>query len=249
MRITHAGKIGDLLWALPTMKALGSFDLVTSPYCEGLLPLLRRQGYIKSAEVDPEWEVEFSAPLKPWAPPSGIPGIHLSMREWPSPTIAEYYPKLLKEQYGHEVTPDFSQPWLTLDGWIHNEIVVAFSDEYAESKAGCLTHLLHEFPSQNFRLCVMEGSRMEKDFHFPFRNCQVETVDLLGLASRLRSAKIVIACNSAPHVLGAALGRPVIVYEPQTMRHQTCFKAPVTRISYVDSPNSFEVVSVLKGLL
>jgi len=60
MKLVHSGDLGDIIYALPTLKALGGCDLVLSPVgakvravmtqsqFENIEPLLRQQKYIKS---------------------------------------------------------------------------------------------------------------------------------------------------------------------------------------------------------
>lgn len=57
MKIHHGGKQGDLIYALPVMKALArasgeKIHLVTSVLCFGIVPLLFEQPFISNVEID-----------------------------------------------------------------------------------------------------------------------------------------------------------------------------------------------------
>ncbi len=57
MKISHLGKNGDLVYALPVIKALARIrgepiTIFTSPLCYQIVPLLWEQPYIKDVEID-----------------------------------------------------------------------------------------------------------------------------------------------------------------------------------------------------
>lgn len=60
MRVSHFGKMGDMVYALPAIRALarihGPVHITTSPLCWQMLPLLWEQPYIREAWVDGERE-------------------------------------------------------------------------------------------------------------------------------------------------------------------------------------------------
>lgn len=105
---THPGRFGDILWALPTMRALSEayeapVELMLSAKYESLRPLLDHQPYISCTGFDPAWRVQETAPISPRCPPqsevyeqaSAATGeryydhvYHLGYRGWPEPTLA-----------------------------------------------------------------------------------------------------------------------------------------------------------------
>lgn len=243
-QVTHGGRLGDLLWAAASMQALGQVDLSLSSYCAPIQPLLTKQPWCSSAKVLPSWNVQFTAPITPWDP-GGMPEgtLHMSMREWPSPTLGEYYPKLLQQEYGLTVQPNWAGPWIDV-GPVdqRQEVVVSFSDEYAESKAGLVMALRAASPLP-IRLLVRRGSRIQTDFGLE-REVSVEVCDMVRLAERLKGARVAVTDNSVGHPLGVAVGANLVVYEPQSMRHNPVFKAPSScqNVRYSDSVNSFELI-------
>ena len=70
--VSHPGKIGDALWALPTIKWLCEkhgcqADFFTSPYCAPMLSLVAYQPYIRTAQVMPGYVAVAYAPgVQPW---------------------------------------------------------------------------------------------------------------------------------------------------------------------------------------
>lgn len=250
---THPGKHGDALWSMATIKTYAELigrdvELVVSPYLTPLIPLLYKQPYLSNVSTGLAWEVEFSAPVRPWEAPGilrddDVEVIHLGMREWPTPTLGEYYPRLLQQEYGLTVQPNWAEPWIDV-GPVdrRQEAVVSFSDEYAESKAGLVMALRAASPLP-IRLLVRRGSRIQTDFGLE-REVSVEVCDMQRLAERLASARVAVVCNSVAHPLGVAVGANLVVYEPQPMRHNPVFKAPPScqNVRYSDSVNSFELI-------
>jgi len=84
MRVHHAGKNGDLIYALPVVKALarshGKVTLVTSALCYQLVPLLWEQPYIQDVEMDytRPYKIDDRGSLDPWNVLSPEEGINLS---------------------------------------------------------------------------------------------------------------------------------------------------------------------------
>lgn len=261
MIFTHPGRLGDLLWALPTIEAMRKIDpspvaLYVSKYCE---PLVRLLGYkYEHVEVLDSWDVEFSAPVKPWKAP--LPdkhqfrdAYHLGLRQWPSPTLLEYYPRLMFQEYNVSLNIDPNQPWLAnviepSSPEISHDILIAFSDEYVEQKVGYLSALRRAFPKLDIALTGTETSRLYQDFMLP-KVDSIYVADVYALAKLMPSARVVITCNSMPHPLASSLGCRTIIIEPNPMRHQAVFKAPIKRNTYIDSVNSFELIDAVKAAL
>lgn len=84
LAIHHAGKMGDLIYALPVMKALSrergeKVHLITSALCFQLVPLLWEQSYIQNVEMDYSRSYCMrNGSVEPWAVLSPGEGINLS---------------------------------------------------------------------------------------------------------------------------------------------------------------------------
>lgn len=106
---TFPGKFGDLLWALPTIRAISRrvgepVDLLVAKPFDSITPLLRHQPYLRKVWADPRWEVLDTAPISPRVPqltwdtsdtPDHDPWaasydaiLHLGYRDWPTPDVA-----------------------------------------------------------------------------------------------------------------------------------------------------------------
>lgn len=83
MKVHHAGKMGDLIYALPVIRALarkhGKITLVTSALCYQLVPLLWEQPYLADVEIDYQraYKIDDGGCMDPWAVLDGD-GINLS---------------------------------------------------------------------------------------------------------------------------------------------------------------------------
>ena len=92
MKIHHAGKMGDLVYALPVLRALArtrgeKVTLVTSAHCWQMAPLLWEQPYIEDVEIDDSHPYEIVNNIwTGWDHFKNGEGINLS------PQPAHYYP-------------------------------------------------------------------------------------------------------------------------------------------------------------
>lgn len=103
---TMPGRFGDLLWALPTVRALSlayaaPVDLLISGKYQAILPLLVAQPYIGMVSWSAEWVVQETAPMTPRVPPAEVLAdrsarygpyhavYHLGYETWPEGTLAE----------------------------------------------------------------------------------------------------------------------------------------------------------------
>ena len=84
MKIHHGGKNGDLIYALPVIKALarahGPITLMTSVLCYQLVPLLYEQPYLKDVEMIYGEARITKGVVEPWAVLSPEEGINLSLQ-------------------------------------------------------------------------------------------------------------------------------------------------------------------------
>lgn len=104
-------KIGDLLFCLPTAKALAKkhnlpVDFYTSQYCQPVLSLLEYQGFISRAIVPPSYKIEgYYRGIQPWQMPVTEEYehiYHLGFSDWPVTNMIDYYAQIVDivpEQY------------------------------------------------------------------------------------------------------------------------------------------------------
>lgn len=98
------GKFGDVIWALPSLRALSRrigapVDLIVAAPFASICPLIRQQDYIGKCWADPAWQTQDTAPISPRVPSlswdrEAIPDhdpwaaaydhiLHLGYRGWP----------------------------------------------------------------------------------------------------------------------------------------------------------------------
>lgn len=228
---TFPGRAGDLLWALPTVRAIAEVaqhpvDLQIAGEFASMVDLLSQQDYLSGVWADPRWTL---TPPDDWKAPR-LPRdydriFHLGYHGWPSLPLPREVEALLAEQWTSDLPGlppriDLSRPWITVKPWtqLPHDIAVGWSDCHFELKYG-LTRLLsenwaHEHTS-GFVLAA-PGSRWVSEG-------DMEAVDWLEAARRLASAKVFLGDCSALHVLAVALGILAVVVEPMEARLSSIF--------------------------
>ena len=244
---THPGKFGDLLWALPTLRYIagcehGAVELWIPAALDPLRPILEAQPYIGHVWADQEWQVQDTAPATPRVPPSlrtdeSMRLWHLGYETWPSRPLPFEVAARVADLTPQEL--DLS-PWITIPSafsslgkvsgspeWIRmhygepasllpyhqDEILVAWTDRWFELKLGLNTWLQAQGLSL-FSPC-MEGSR--------FQAVGARALAWPALAYAIEARDVVLTDCSAIHVLAAAMGKQVVVVEPETDRHHEIF--------------------------
>lgn len=182
MRIacTFPGKYGDLLWALPTIRALSRrigepIDLYVARDFASITSLISQQPYIGACTAIDLWETQDTAPISPRAPmifdaiPTGYDAIlDLGYRGWP------VYPLPLETLHCLngllQETPKLGQaviapqelaleePWITETGFTPlapggkvQVCAVGFTDEYLETKVGVFLLTMEAFRRDTLR--------------------------------------------------------------------------------------------------
>lgn len=234
MRIlcTFPGRAGDLLWALPTLRAVSEHfgtpvDLRIAGEFEGMVPLLTVQPYLARIRADPAWHMSDA-----WQSPDRTDVIgntydrtyHLGYRGWPAKPLPVETQDTLALVWDLTDGPipeiDLARPWITVEPWtqVPHRLVVGWSDCWFELKVGLLTLLTVRPWAPAFSAVVLPaaGSRWvtEQDY---------ESVGWLEAARRIAVADVFLGDCSALHVLAVALGIPVVLMEPMEARHNAIF--------------------------
>ncbi len=228
---THPGKFGDLLWALPTIRALaeayqGPIDLQIPAALGSIAELLIAQPYIGAVRVDDRWVVQDTAPASPREPPGILAAAdrvcHLGYAGWPGPTLAEdVYLRVEQDRKGAgeprwALPPlDLGRPWITVDppGDPLNDLAIGFTDEWFELKYG-VVKLAVPRPVRTMNLSTSPRWEAEGG---------VLGMDWLEAAEEIAASRVFLGCCSALHVLAVALGTPVVIMEPNPQRHHPTF--------------------------
>jgi hypothetical protein len=225
---TVAGRHGDALWSLATVRAIAEtlgeqVDFCISGKYAGLVPLIRKQEYIREAYGEEEWEVLETAPMTPAEPPLIRGGsydriIHLSLRAWPSaPTLAESYWAVAKEQVNGLKALEVERPWIApaYRPAYNPDLVVGFSDEWFELKVG-LWDLVNTALYGGIQALCAHGSRWETE-------TDGTACGWIEMSKQISSAKLFFGCLSAPWVLANALGKKTVIVEPNPNRLNPVF--------------------------
>ncbi len=228
---TFPGRAGDLLWALPTVRAISEslgypVDLQIAGEFEGMLELLRLQPYLGHCSANPHWDMTqgWAAPM-----PVGTPertyerGIHLGYRRWPEePLPIEVYTQCRSTQVGLPLPlVDLTRPWITVKDLPARQVAVGWTDCYFELKYGLMELVfeprikLSEKGLHPYTL-VAPGSRWATEGGY-------SPTDWLEAARRIAGSEVFLGDCSALHVLAVALGKPCVIYEPMEARWNPIF--------------------------
>lgn len=225
MRIAHPGKFGDLLWALPTARAIAERDgeninLVIPGSLAPLTWLLGMQtDYISSVEIDPSWEVLDTAPATPISPPKDPTMPSLGYPQWPIHTLP--FEVAYNAAVGGADNPRYWRPWINVASFTRGLadekcLIVHWTDRWFELKLGILRELARAFPRVAIEWYAAPGTRMAE--------AGANECDWVALARTMTGKQVVLTDCSSAHVLAMAVGVPnVIVVEPETDRHHFIF--------------------------
>jgi len=229
--ITFPGKMGDLLWALPTIRAISrTYDvpvtLYVSQYLAPIVPLLNQQPYILLAIALSHWAVEFGAPVTPRTPPGdhALDRIfdkvfHLGLEGWPmDPLPFETLAIAGKQTLIDHEHFSLTEPWITTPhGFPPISVAVGFTDEHFELKYGVWELLTKtKLPPGWQSISGTEGSRWNVEGKHAHANW-------IDVAAVMRATKVFFGCCSALHVLAVGMGKPAVIMEPNPHRHHPIF--------------------------
>lgn len=246
---TFPGRHGDLLWALPTVRAISEsyghpVDLQIAGEFGTILPLLAPQPYLGAIFADPRWGL---TPPNEWqAPPAWPPRreggtaehfseppdplvtydrvYQLGYRRWPELPLPVEIDQTVRAD--RELPPlDLARPWITapLEGPLHYHLAPR-TRRIAVGFSECHFELKYGL----LGLLGQHDSRWE-----------VQTVmgptgrwgDEAGegmcnweeAAHAISQAEVFVGDCSALHVLAVALGVPVVLVEPMEARWNPIF--------------------------
>ncbi len=190
---TMPGKLGDILWALPTCRVLAEaagepVDLVLShQYGDtSLRRLIEGAPYIGRCLTETTWSVQDTAPLSPSRPPTDQTPfeydkvIHLGYETWPLSLLpADIYMRATANWGRPLPTLDLDTSWLMTpdkESWAENEtyaecgaephphVHIGWSDEWVELKAGLIYALCGGLPAHEIWVITHVGSRLCKEW-------------------------------------------------------------------------------------
>lgn len=237
MRIlaTFPGKHGDLIWAMPSLRALSEatgapIDLAVAAESASICSLLEAQPYIGKAFALADW-IGLAEPHMPWQAPR-VEGydaqVDLGYRGWPDQPLAQYtFARLRAEACWagvKESALELGRPWLTVkEPLVANRFRVIFgwSDEHFELKFG-LTALIE---ADEDEVILAPHSRWQSEAVPVWQAQGMAPIadDWIGAAQTILQGQVFLGCCSALHVLACGLGVPVVMMEPSPARHNDIF--------------------------
>jgi hypothetical protein len=234
---TFPGRAGDILWALPSVRALAELhdtrvDFAVAGEFASLVPLLeQRAPYLGKVWAEPNWGL---VPPNEWDAPVDMAGYdhvyHLGYRTWPELPLAQFTHLALSIQVkaqGQTLPAlELERPWL--DGTAPTAVdrvkilpcggtvAVGFTEAHFELKYGLFTLLRHAglgawlvpLPVPNGRWST-EGT------------CR--GVSWSVAADMITVSPIFFGDCSALHVLAVAMGKPVVLMECMEARWNDVF--------------------------
>ena len=230
---TFPGRHGDLMWALPTVRAIAEtvgrqVDFATTGKYGRIAPLVRAQDYIGAVHVLKEWVVEEGAPMRPVVPPHIPDGydkvIHLGYPGWPELPLPFYVEKIGKLQMRDMVAIDIMRPWIKAEKpakSLSTAVAIGFSDEHFELKYGIwslltMSRLSPTLGGSWISLMGARGSRWMTEGGHSEASWELT-------AHILSNSSIFLGCCSSLHVLACAMGKPVLIMEPNEQRWNPVF--------------------------
>ena len=234
---TFPGRYGDLLWALPTVRAISQFheqpvELCIAGEFESLLPLLEQQEYLADVFAVDHWAM---TPTENWWIPPTIGQwedrydrvYHLGYRGWPDAPLPKYVYQQTEREYPELGLPelDLYTPWIEVVqptcapvSW-----TCGFTEAWFELKFGVwellstaarYNRLKEDLEEGCLSLCT--GARWQKE-------AKHGGCGWLEAAYWIAGSRAFLGDCSALHVLACAVGTPVVCYEPMEARHNDIF--------------------------
>lgn len=246
--VTFPGKIGDILWAMATVRAIsetygGPVDFACCAegrHFESILPLLAGQSYIDRAWCFASWQPREGGP-DPFTPrqPAMDTAIaaqydaiyHLGYEGWPTPDLARDIYERFLQQYTAEwrvvfapAPLDLDRPWITAPDYIldRTDLTWGMTDEHFELKYGLYwllrTHYVY-VPNTAKPLAWVNVSGSAR---WRTEGGHGHTA-WESAAVWISGTRLFVGCCSALHVLACAVGTPAVLVEPAHARHHDVF--------------------------
>lgn len=235
---TFPGRAGDLLWALPTVRAIseqfgGPVDLLIAGEFASMVPLLQMQPYLDRIEADSNWSMSHG-----WQPPGREDVIspydrifHLGYRRWPAlPLPEETYRQFVLQWYAEGGTPetvtmvDLARPWITVDGpGIPLDLAVGFTEAWFELKLGLLLSVEQQLVGGPTLIQLTPPHSRWTSPEVPPGTVAVFPCGWRDAARAIRNSDLFFGDCSALHVLALALGKRCVICEPMEARWNEIF--------------------------
>lgn len=218
LTVTHSGRLGDILWAAPSMRAIaaihGPVHLHVPGEFKGLGSILLQQPYIAEFSFDDGWS---ATPGDGWRAPQHPEAVHIGYKGWPTLGLPYETYRIACEFLENEIAPlDLETPWIAVEPFDYSEIVAGWTETWFELKVGLMTLLDSHW---SISIMVPRNGRWCKET----RRLSIDGCDIDFAARCIQAAKGFIGDCSALHVLAVAMGKPCVIVEPMEARLNPIF--------------------------
>lgn len=215
---TFPGKYGDILWSLPTARAIAalygqSVDFWVMPAFESICPLLEQQPYIRNAYGLPTWHyVDDACGARPLEHPP-LPGyshvFDLGYKSWPDRPLVQFIAWQAGIDTSGDPLPFIQAPDNDPLGVAEPYIAVAFN-----------------FPQKVEIFWKPLAEEIEKRTGKAPRAIFTPNLPWVPAATMIKGANLFIGDRASNYVLAHALGKPILTYETDLGRHNPIFSCP-----------------------
>lgn len=222
---TFPGKYGDLLWSLPTVRAIAALyaqpvDLWVMPAFASICPLLELQPYIRNAYGLPGWNyIDDACGARPLEHPP-IPGyshvFDLGYKSWPDRPLVEFIAWQAGIDPSGNPLPFIDPPFVTA-----NDDDPCGADPFVT--------LSFIFPQKVDIFWKPLAAEIERRTGKAPRAVYVPDLPWAPAAQAIKASNLFIGDRSANYVLAHGLGKPILTYETDSGRHNPIFSCPAGR--------------------
>lgn len=223
--VTHPGKIGDCLYALPTIRHIAQIhgqpvDFWTSQFCEPLRPLFEKQKCIKSFNISTKYKAENDGcGIQPWTLEPDKPCdklYELGLRNYPNTYLADYYPPIYgftncdtTIKYDFETKKKFGDVLINENDF--NIVVCCGRNEQLRPWFGAFLEMAEQLPIQIYQV----GPESELLGPHQLKNTKNLALNMYETVQMLSNANLYVGTLSANLVLANGFDIPkLILAEP-----------------------------------
>jgi hypothetical protein len=233
---TFSGKIGDILWTLPSLRELhrlgATVDLATMPKFGGVHELIAAQPYINRAFPIEGWDMVHdqcgAQPRVPPEVPDGYDSVqHLCYAARPTRPLIFHAARELDVEPPQPLLPFLSVEADTAPrGEGESAVAYAFTENEQAQKLNILNAVQEELPQAVF--------------------VDVGKLPFLDAAQAIASAKFFLGCRSANYVIACGLNKRLLTCEPDQGRREEIFSCPWAQEAMppADNEEAFQKIAV-----
>lgn len=250
--VTLPGKLGDILWAMPTVRAIARLknqpiDIYLPRQFDGIAELLMLQSYVNRVFSVSEyrWPIRMESPIIPWAPEGfGSEVFHLGHARWPASPLYQQYKDNFVERYPDHafgVLKHFDmKPWIEAprslercqscySGIPRNSNIIFYGagQDWIELKMGVLATLNKGLIGDDdlaIQLVDQPGGRQQEFAGFlDGEYVWFDTGGWMETAHLMDHCDSYVGCCAAQWVLACGIGLPCIMFDPAEGRHHSIF--------------------------